>query len=179
MPAPKLSYAPRENDLRMMRFVLDRLVEIAKAADAFDYRLQDYTVEDGVYQTPAWHLLGTCRMGAEPETSVINKWHQAWDVPNLYIIDGSVFTTGGVVNPTPTVSALALRAAEHLRDNFGDLRAARRSLAACGMTARGDLQERLSAFPRVGWRHSHPAGAAPRLSAALGGARRSGSSATT
>ena len=59
-----------------------------------------------------------------PETSVINRWHQAWDVPNLYIVDGSALTTGGVVNPTNTICALALRAAEHLRDNFADLRRA-------------------------------------------------------
>ena len=44
--------------------------------------------------------------------------------PNLYIVDGSAFTTGGVVNPTSTVCALALRAAEHLRDDFNELRRA-------------------------------------------------------
>jgi len=51
-------------------------------------------------------------------------------VPNLFIVDASVFATGGVVNPTPTVCALALRAAEHIRDHFRDLRSATRSLAA-------------------------------------------------
>ena len=83
----------------MMRYMLDRLVEVAKAAGAFEYRLQDYIGPDGVYRTPAWHLLGTCRMGATPETSVVNSWHQTWDVPNLFIVDGSAFATGGVVNP--------------------------------------------------------------------------------
>jgi choline dehydrogenase-like flavoprotein len=66
-------------------------------------------------------------MGADAETSVINRWHQAWDVPNLYIVDGSALTTGGVVNPTNTICALALRAAEHLRDNFAELRRAGRA----------------------------------------------------
>ena len=130
VPVAELFYEPRENDRRMMRNMLDRLVEIAKAADAFEYRLQDYTDENGVYRTPAWHLLGTARMGRTPDMSVVNKWNQCWDVPNLFIIDGSVFTTGGVVNPTPTVCALALRAAEHLRDNFRDLSRATRPLAA-------------------------------------------------
>ena len=124
LPAPKIDYAPHENDLRMMRFALRRLEDIAQAADAFDYRLHDYLSPDGVYRSPAWHLLGTCRMGADPETSVINRWHQAWDVPNLYIVDGSALATGGVVNPTNTICALALRAAEHLRDHFRDLRRA-------------------------------------------------------
>ena len=126
----ELTYKPGANDELMMRYMLDRLVEIAKAAGAFDYKLQDYRDSQGVYRTPAWHLLGTCRMGKSPETSVVNKWHQCWDVPNLFIVDASVFATGGVVNPTPTVCALALRAAEHIRDHFRDLRSATRSLAA-------------------------------------------------
>ena len=52
LPAPKIAYAPHENDLRMMRFALERLEDIAQAADAFDYRLHDYMSKDGVYQTP-------------------------------------------------------------------------------------------------------------------------------
>lgn len=130
VPVARLHYLPGENDRRMMAFQLDRLVEVAKAAGAYEYRLQDYLDEHGVYRTPAWHMIGTCRMGADPETSVVNKWHQSWDVPNLFIMDGSVLTTGGVVNPTPTISALALRAAEHIRDNFRDLAAATRAVAA-------------------------------------------------
>jgi 2-methyl-1,2-propanediol dehydrogenase len=69
-------------------------------------------------------------MGKKPYMSVVNKWHQCWDVPNLFIVDASVFTTGGVVNPTSTVCALALRAAEHIRDSFRELRSATRPLAA-------------------------------------------------
>ncbi len=129
-PAPKLHYVPGDNDERMMRYQLDRLEEIAKAAGAVDYKLNDYKDANGVYRTPAWHLLGTCRMGADPETSVVNRWQQSWDVPNLYIVDGSVFATGGVVNPTPTVCALALRAAENLRDHFRDLRKTTKPMAA-------------------------------------------------
>ena len=40
-------------------------------------------------------MIGTCRMGADPATSVVNKWQQSWDVPNLFIVDGSVLATGG------------------------------------------------------------------------------------
>ena len=130
VPVARLHYLPGENDRRMMAFQLDRLVEVAKAAGAYDYRLQDYLDENGVYRTPAWHMIGTCRMGGDPETSVVNKWHQTWDVPNLFIVDGSALATGGVVNPTSTISALALRAAEHIRDNFRDLSATTRPEAA-------------------------------------------------
>ncbi|MGH7119714.1 MAG: GMC family oxidoreductase, partial [Acetobacteraceae bacterium] len=130
VPVARLHYVPGENDRRMMRFMGDRLRDIAAAAAAFECSVQDYVDAEGVYRTPAWHLLGTCRMGDSAATSVVNRWHQTWDVPNLFVIDGSVFATGGVANPTPTVAALALRAAEHLRDNFRELRAATRPLAA-------------------------------------------------
>jgi choline dehydrogenase-like flavoprotein len=130
VPVARLHYAPGENDRRMMNFALDRLIDIAQAAGAFEYRLTDYRDKDGVYRTPAWHMIGTCRMGDDPASSVVNKWNQSWDVPNLFIVDGSVLTTGGVVNPTPTISALALRAATYIRDNFGKLSAAARSAAA-------------------------------------------------
>jgi 2-methyl-1,2-propanediol dehydrogenase len=130
LPAAKLFYEPGENDRRMMNFMLDRLEDIGKAAGAFDYKATDYRDEKGVYRTPAWHMIGTCRMGADPERSVVNKWNQSWDVPNLFIVDGSVVATGGVVNPTPTISALALRAATYIRDNFRELSMTTRSMAA-------------------------------------------------
>lgn len=130
MPIARLHYVPGENDRRMMAYMLDRLVDIAKAANAVEYRLQDYLDKDGVYRTPAWHMIGTCRMGGDPATSVVNKWNQSWDIPNLFLIDGSVLTTGGAVNPTPTISALALRAAEYIRDNVRDLSRATQTAGA-------------------------------------------------
>jgi choline dehydrogenase-like flavoprotein len=59
-------------------------------------------------------LLGTCRMGRDAKSSVVNADHRAHDVPNLFIVDGSQFVTSGGVNPTSTICALALRTAEHL-----------------------------------------------------------------
>lgn len=114
-----------------MRYMLNRIEDVARAAGAYEYHLQDYRDANGVYRTPVWHVIGTARMGSDPETSVVNKWNQSWDVPNLFIVDGSALATGGVVNPTPTISALALRAASYIRDNFITLsRAPRSSLPA-------------------------------------------------
>jgi len=132
LPAAKLSYVPHENDRRMMRFAIERLQELARAAEAVDTRINDYCEADGTYRTPAWHLLGTCRMGDDPETSVTDRWHRSWEVPNLYIVDGSSFVTGGAVNPTSTVSALALRAARRIAERFGELRSATRPATAGG-----------------------------------------------
>ncbi len=124
LPAARLNYEPHENDWRMMRFAIERLKDLAQAANAIDYTINDYCDQDGTYRTPAWHLLGTCRMGDDPETSVTNRWHQCWEVPNLYVVDASSFVTAGVVNPTSTVTALALRAARHIADGFTELRTA-------------------------------------------------------
>jgi choline dehydrogenase-like flavoprotein len=129
LPAAKLHYAPHENDWKMMRFAVERLRDLAAAVGAFDCAVNTYCEPDGTYRTPAWHLLGTCRMGDDPETSVTNKWHQCWEVPNLYVVDGSSVPTGGVVNPTSTVCALALRAARHIAGEFAELRQATKTLA--------------------------------------------------
>ena len=53
-------------------------------------------------------------MGINPATSVVDKWGLAHDVPNLAIVDGSTMPTSGAVNPTATITAMALRTAEHL-----------------------------------------------------------------
>jgi choline dehydrogenase-like flavoprotein len=60
------------------------------------------------------HLLGTCRMGNDPATSVIDKYHRTHDVPNLFLCDGSSFVTSGRGQPTMTIQALAFRAADHI-----------------------------------------------------------------
>jgi choline dehydrogenase-like flavoprotein len=60
------------------------------------------------------HLLGTCRMGKDPKTSVIDADHRTHDVPNLFIVDGSSFVTSGRGQPTMTIQALAFRAADRI-----------------------------------------------------------------
>jgi choline dehydrogenase-like flavoprotein len=57
-------------------------------------------------------MLGTARMGNDPGTSVVDSFGRMHDVPNVFIADGSIFVTAGAVNPTPTISALALRVAK-------------------------------------------------------------------
>jgi choline dehydrogenase-like flavoprotein len=66
------------------------------------------------HQNRGAHLLGTCRMGDDPETSVIDKFHRSHDIPNLFICDGSSFVTSGRGQPTMTIMALAFRASEHI-----------------------------------------------------------------
>jgi choline dehydrogenase-like flavoprotein len=91
----------------MMRFLQRRAVEILEAAGA--RRTWVTPVEEA---KGGVHLLGTCRMGNDPRTSVIDRDHRAHDVPNLFICDGSSMVTGGRGQPTATIQALAFRAGE-------------------------------------------------------------------
>jgi choline dehydrogenase-like flavoprotein len=74
------------------------------------------------------HLVGGCRMGSDPERSVVDSDHGGWEVPNLFVADGSVTPTQGSANPALTIMALAARLAERLdRGSIGSARAASRS----------------------------------------------------
>jgi choline dehydrogenase-like flavoprotein len=107
IPAPKIQYRISENSHRILDFHLARAREAMEAAGALE------TVSSLVADT-GWHLLGTARMGTDPRTSVVDAWGRAHDVPNLCLIDGSIFTTGAGLNPTATICALALRNVEKI-----------------------------------------------------------------
>jgi choline dehydrogenase-like flavoprotein len=62
---------------------------------------------------PSRHLMGTCRMGSEPKTSVVNAFSRTHDVPNLFVVDGSNFVTSARQQPTATIQALAYRTADY------------------------------------------------------------------
>jgi choline dehydrogenase-like flavoprotein len=63
---------------------------------------------------PSGHNLGTARMSASAADGVVNSYGQTHDIPNLFVSDGSIFTTGAAANPTLTIMALVLRQAEYL-----------------------------------------------------------------
>jgi 2-methyl-1,2-propanediol dehydrogenase len=109
LPGLVLHWEVHENDKRLVAWGSERAKELAQAAGAARVLTTGLALPN-----PAWHLLGTCRMGSDPATSVTDADHQAWDVPNLYICDGSSFVTGGAVNPTSTIGALALRCADRI-----------------------------------------------------------------
>jgi choline dehydrogenase-like flavoprotein len=108
IPAPELHYAVSENSRRLLDFHIERASESLREAGAHAIEV------DRLMRYSGWHLLGTARMGDDPATSVVDRWNRAHDVPNLYVADGSCFVTSGGVNPTSTISALALRAADHM-----------------------------------------------------------------
>ncbi len=109
LPGIELTYRDHPDDLATTRFLVDRAAEILEASGA------NKVWKDPVYeQSFTAHLLGTCRMGNDAATSVVDKYHRTHDVPNLFICDGSSLVTSGRGQPTETIQALAFRAAEHI-----------------------------------------------------------------
>ena len=115
IPAPKIDYTVGENTRRMLDHAIARTTEILEAAGATDIRAQSPIALGG------WHLLGTARMGTDPERSVVNEWGRCHDVKNLFIVDGSIFVTSGGVNPTSTIQALALYIADQMKQRLATL----------------------------------------------------------
>lgn len=106
IPAPKVIYRTSENSRKLIEFNIERAKEAMAASGALEISV--------LPQLPSGHLMGTCRMGNDPERSVVDQWGRAHDVPNLYIFDGSVFVTSTGFNPTGTICAIALRSVKHL-----------------------------------------------------------------
>lgn len=118
LPALRMTQKYHSDDVKTMQFFVERLNELVDAAGAV--KKWAWPVDESGF---AFHLLGTCRMGNDPKTSVVDKYHRAHDVPNLFLCDGSSFVTSGRGQPTMTIQALAYRAAEHLirRAKSGEL----------------------------------------------------------
>ena len=114
IPAAKIQYTVSENTDRMLDHGVERAKEALEAAGA------KQLMSSRLRRNAGWHLLGTARMGVDPARSVVDRWGRTHDVPNLFIIDGSIFTTGACINPTPTIQALALRTADYLKGEGRD-----------------------------------------------------------
>jgi choline dehydrogenase-like flavoprotein len=108
VPAPKVEYRISDNTRRILDFHVARMTEMHEAAGATE------TIPVDLWIDQPGHLLGTARMGDDPARSVVDSRGRAHDVPNLFVADGSLFVTGGGVNPTATITALALRVARHV-----------------------------------------------------------------
>jgi choline dehydrogenase-like flavoprotein len=114
LPVARLTHEWVDNDIAVLEAARRKSEELLWAAGVEE-------VYAGVEY--AAHPMGTCRMGADPATSVVNDRCQSHDIPNLFVCDTSVFVTGGAVNSTLTAMALARRAVDYMGEaaRRGDL----------------------------------------------------------
>ena len=105
-PVPNVHFDDHANDIAMREHAFRQGQRVYEAAGAIkSFRTPPY---------PSTHNLGTCRMGASAKDSVCNSHGQTHDIANLFISDGSQFTSGGAENPTLTIVTLAIRQAEYI-----------------------------------------------------------------
>ncbi|MDE3010123.1 MAG: GMC family oxidoreductase [Pseudomonadota bacterium] len=105
-PVPNVHFDDHPNDVAMRNHAFTQGERIYQAAGAIrTFRTPPY---------PSTHNLGTCRMSSREGDGVVNKWGQTHDIGNLFISDGSQFTSGGAENPTLTIVTLAIRQADYI-----------------------------------------------------------------
>jgi choline dehydrogenase-like flavoprotein len=111
IPRPRIHY-------RLDDFVQAGMAEARRVSEQIFQAMDAYLIEHGDEHQGAGHVMGTYRMGADPKTSVVNAEQRAHDHPNLFLLGSGVFPTVGTANPTLTIAALALWAAETIQQDL-------------------------------------------------------------
>ena len=104
LPVAQVTFTLHDNDKKLIEFGKNKTMDVMRAAGAVE------VVQEARYA----HLVGGARMSASGEHGVCDKFGRTWDVPNLFLMDGSVFPTQGSANPGLTIQALAARTADYL-----------------------------------------------------------------
>jgi choline dehydrogenase-like flavoprotein len=110
LPVPNVHFDDHKNDVDMRDYAASKARALYEAVGAIK------TVRTPAF--PSGHNLGTCRMSENPADGVVNKFGQSHDVDNLFVSDGSQFTTGAAANPTLTIVALAIRQADYIAEQM-------------------------------------------------------------
>ncbi|MGI9258295.1 MAG: GMC oxidoreductase, partial [Gammaproteobacteria bacterium] len=114
LPAPRITYDwRRPNELARVEFMMQKMEEIGRAMGAAEVWRQPL----GPGRPGAHHEGGT-RMGNDPSNSVVNRYGQTWDIPNLFVVGSSTFPTMSGFNPTLTIQALAYMTADAIVNRY-------------------------------------------------------------
>jgi gluconate 2-dehydrogenase alpha chain len=120
-PVPRITYSSHPFELAASRYFQPRLTAVCtaaphlnKAAQAVVSGLQGQAGNPLSGTSSTAHIMGTARMGSDPETSVVDPYGRLHELDNVYVGDASVFTSSGGFNPTLTLMALSLRMARHI-----------------------------------------------------------------
>ena len=108
VPVLHIDMVWRENEQVMMRDAEVQAAEMLEAAGCRNVKTYNNRTPPGL----TVHEMGTARMGARRQDSVLNRWNQVWDAPNVFVTDGACMTSSGCQNPSITYMALTARAAD-------------------------------------------------------------------
>ena len=118
LPLLRMTFDFPDNDIRMSNYVTDKMEGIAKAMNPRQYVVARRAKPYSTVPYQSTHNTGGAIMGADPKTSVVNKYLQSWDVPNVFVVGSSAFAHNSGYNPTGTVGALACLTADAIISKY-------------------------------------------------------------
>jgi gluconate 2-dehydrogenase alpha chain len=107
-----------DNERKMLRWIYEKITEIAKAMKPSHYHAAPIPGKYTIIPYQSTHNIGGAVMGTDPSTSVVNKYLQSWDVPNLFVVGGSSFPQNPAQGPTATIGMLACWAADNMKETY-------------------------------------------------------------
>ncbi|OGA49582.1 MAG: GMC family oxidoreductase [Betaproteobacteria bacterium RIFCSPLOWO2_12_FULL_62_58] len=118
LPLLRMTFDWSENEKRMSAWITNKAAEIAKAIGPSKMSVDPTAGHYSIVPYQSTHNIGGAVMGADPVTSVVNKYLQSWDVPNVFVVGGSAFPQNSANPPTGTIGALACWAADSIKDLY-------------------------------------------------------------
>ena len=109
-PGIKINYQLHPNTQKMLIHGMSSARKVMKEAGA----IKSYA--HGPVKNTGWHIMGTCKMGSNPKTSVVGMNGKTHDIDNLFVVDSSVFPTSSCVNPANTIQTLSLYLADQIHE---------------------------------------------------------------
>ncbi|HET8612280.1 MAG TPA: GMC family oxidoreductase [Sphingomonas sp.] len=117
-PMLRMTFDFPENDLRMTDYVTDKAAEVARAMGASSVHAKKRKGPFDIVPYQTTHNVGGTMMGTNPTNSVVNRYGQSWDVPNLFVTGAGLYPQNAGYNPTGTLAALAYYAADAIRNQY-------------------------------------------------------------
>jgi len=118
LPLLRMTFDWHENEKKMQKWCYEKIVEIAKAMKPAKYHAHPIPAQYSIIPYQSTHNVGGAVMGTDPSTSVVNKYLQSWDVPNLFVVGGSAFPQNPAQGPTATIGMLACWAADNIKETY-------------------------------------------------------------
>ena len=118
LPLLRMTFDRHENETKMSVWLTNKAAEIAKAIGPAKMNVSPRTGKYTIVPYQSTHNTGGAVMGADPQTSAVNKYLQSWDVPNVFVVGASAFPQNGGYNPTGTVGALTFQALEAIKTKY-------------------------------------------------------------
>ena len=118
LPLLRMTFDFHDNEVKMLKWVQEKCIEIAKAMQPASYHAAAIRAKYSIVPYQSTHNVGGAVMGTDPATSVVNKYLQSWDVPNLFVVGGSAFPQNAAQGPTATIGALACWSADAIKEHY-------------------------------------------------------------